>query len=438
MDKFVSLLESHPELAEEADGWDPSTIATYSSKKLRWKCPQSHLYFALVSNRTSRKSSCPFCSGNKVLTGFNDLATKYPDLAKEAVGWNPKEVTWGSGKKLEWRCALGHVWEVSPNQRTSTGSGCPYCSHNKVWVGYNDLSTLYPLIASESSGWNPSMYSSRSNKKLQWKCRQNHTWSSSPASRIRGDGCPFCSGKKVLPGFNDLATTYPEIAREAYGWDPSQVQKGSNKSRDWKCQIGHIWKASTNSRTNMSSGCSICSNLVVLKGFNDLATTHPHIASEADGWDPTKYISSGKKKMPWRCLTNDHRWLQRISERKSGTGCPSCAQTGFDPNKNAYVYLLRNPEKSVLQIGISGNMKKRMKSHYRNGFEVLDIRGPMKGILAFELEQDILRFLDRKTILRGKAVFVNEFDGYTESWLESDFKVQSVYDLINIIDEDNA
>ena len=28
--------------------------------------------------------------------------------------------------------------------------------------------------------------------------------------------CPFCSHKKLLSGYNDLATTYPQIAAE---WD---------------------------------------------------------------------------------------------------------------------------------------------------------------------------------------------------------------------------
>ena len=32
-------------------------------------------------------------------------------------------------------------------------------------------------------------------------------------------GCPYCHNRKVLPGFNDLATTHPEIAME---WDPNR------------------------------------------------------------------------------------------------------------------------------------------------------------------------------------------------------------------------
>ena len=35
----------------------------------------------------------------------------------------------------------------------------------------------------------------------------------SPRQRAaEGLGCPYCSGRKVLAGYNDLATTHPDIA----------------------------------------------------------------------------------------------------------------------------------------------------------------------------------------------------------------------------------
>jgi len=73
-----------------------------------------------------------------------------------------------------------------------------------------------------------------------------------------------CSGLQVLAGFNDLQTKFPEIAAEAYGWDPETVTKGSNKKKDWKCNQGHIYSSAVNSRTNMGSGCPICAE----SGFN--------------------------------------------------------------------------------------------------------------------------------------------------------------------------
>ena len=97
------LSVTHPELAKEAEGWDPSTVTFGSGKKLKWKCPKGHIYESTIVNRTSRKSGCPICSNNKVLPGFNDLATIFPELAKEAYGWDPSTYKPMSGKKVTWK-----------------------------------------------------------------------------------------------------------------------------------------------------------------------------------------------------------------------------------------------------------------------------------------------------------------------------------------------
>ena len=92
-----SLAETHPELAAQADGWDPTTLAAGSKKKVGWKCEQDHTWLAIVASR-KRGNGCPICSNKKVLAGFNDLATTNPELAAQADGWNSASVTKGSNK----------------------------------------------------------------------------------------------------------------------------------------------------------------------------------------------------------------------------------------------------------------------------------------------------------------------------------------------------
>ena len=57
-------------------------------------------------------------------------------------------------KKIIWKCKHGHEWEASVKSRTINGTGCPYCSHNKVLAGFNDLASQYPDIAAEWSDRN--------------------------------------------------------------------------------------------------------------------------------------------------------------------------------------------------------------------------------------------------------------------------------------------
>ena len=87
-----------------------------------------------------------------MIAGINDLATLEPLLVKQWSKKNkikPTEVSIGFHKKVIWRREKGHEWEAAVKSRTINKTGCPYCSHNKVLVGFNDLATLLPDIAAE-------------------------------------------------------------------------------------------------------------------------------------------------------------------------------------------------------------------------------------------------------------------------------------------------
>ena len=99
--------------------------------------------------------------------------------------------------------------------------------------------------------------------KFYWKCKNGHSYISSVGNRIKGTGCPYCAGQKVLEGYNDLATTNPELLKE---WDyekniikPTEISSGSGISVWWKCKNGHSWKSIIVNRTkNGKRGCPIC------------------------------------------------------------------------------------------------------------------------------------------------------------------------------------
>jgi len=441
---FNDLETTHPEIAKEANGWNVNEYSAGSNRKVSWICSLGHIWDADIAARTGKfKTGCPVCANQKILTGFNDLATKFPDLAIEADGWDPSEVISGSNKKFKWKCQFGHKWSAIASSRTSQGTGCPVCSNHKVETGINDLETTHPELAKEAFGWDPKKVNPGSPSKLQWKCSNGHIYSAPPFRRIgRNTGCSICANKTLLIGFNDLATTHPELAKEAFGWDPREVNAGrgiqksgkTNQKRKWKCSRGHIWEATPASRTNThhQSGCPVCTGNLLLIGFNDLATTHPELALEANGWDPTQVVAGGKKKVKWKCSIG-HVWSQTISERKSGTNCPSCAKSGFDPNKEGWLYFLEHSDWEMLQIGITNVPDDRLATHKRLGWEVLELRGPMEGDLARQWETDILRMLRKKNAAVGSTDIAGKFTGYTESWIKHSFPVSSLRELMNLV-----
>ena len=280
-----SLAEVHPELIAE---WSeknlpltPDDITFGSNKKVWWKGTCGHEWQTSVKAR-SNGEKCPICSGARVIAGINDLATLEPLLAKQWSKKNkikPTEVSIGSHKKVIWRCKKGHEWEAVVKSRTINKTGCPYCSHNKVLAGFNDLATLLPDIVAEWSEKNlpltPDSITFGSNKKVWWKGACGHEWQTSVKARSNGEKCPICSGARVIAGINDLTTLEPLLVKQ---WSkknrikPTEVSIGSHKKVIWRCEKGHEWEAAVKSRTINKTGCLYCSHNKVLAGFNDLAT----------------------------------------------------------------------------------------------------------------------------------------------------------------------
>ena len=84
-----SLAVVNPEVSRE---WDyeknspltPYDVAGCSDKKVWWICTEhAHSWRASVGSRNTNGNGCPYCAGQKVLKGFNDLASANKELAKE-------------------------------------------------------------------------------------------------------------------------------------------------------------------------------------------------------------------------------------------------------------------------------------------------------------------------------------------------------------------
>ena len=198
----------------------------------------------------------------------------YPNLVKEFDSkknfpLTPKDLSYGSGKKVWWKCSKKHEWITSVNNRNH-GNNCPYCLNKKV-SKENNLKFLFPNIAKEwhpnkNGNLNPEDFIKGSKKKVWWKCSKNHEWETNICHRTgnRKTNCPYCSNQKVSKE-NNLKFLFPNIAREWHptknnNLKPEDFVKGSNKKVWWKCSKNHEWKTHISSRTSNGSNCPKCSN----------------------------------------------------------------------------------------------------------------------------------------------------------------------------------
>ena len=256
----------------------PADVLPGTHKKIWWRCDQGHEWQAAVNSR-SAGCGCPICTNRKLLPGENDLSTAYPELARQ---WHPgkngslrpQQVLAGSKKRVWWRCDRGHEWQAAILARTSNQSGCPVCAGKTVLPGETDLASLLPELAAQ---WNyarnaplpPEQVTPYSNQRVWWRCELGHEWQAVIASRVsRNAGCPYCAGRKVLAGFNDLSTLEPKVAAQWHpdlngGLTPEMVTPGSRKKVWWQCSEGHAWKAVVYSRAGAQKcGCPVCAGKV--------------------------------------------------------------------------------------------------------------------------------------------------------------------------------
>ena len=358
-----SLYKMRPHLVSEWSDKNlpltPDDISYGSNKVVWWRGKCGHEWLTSVKAR-SHGENCPICSGSRVIEGINDLATKYPEIAAEWSTKNlplkPTMVSAGSHKKVIWVDKLGHEWTASVKSRVQ-GSGCPYCSHNLVLAGFNDLASRFPEIASEWSERNlpltPDKVTAFKNTRVWWKCHLGHEWYTLISTRSGGSQCPYCSGIKLLIGFNDLATKYPTLAKE---WSernlpltPDMVNEKSTKNVWWKCRTcGYEWKSVVRARAK-GSLCPVCADRTVLAGYNDLATTDPELLDEWDyekntGTLPTAVSRNSMKIVWWKC-SSSHSWRAKITDRTiEQKGCYLCErefQSAF-PQLLIMLYAVRN------------------------------------------------------------------------------------------------
>ena len=357
-----SLAVKMPELARQwhpskNEGLTPNDVTPGSGKKAWWQCEKGHEYQSRIDHRANGVG-CPICSNKQVLAGFNDLATRESELARQwhpskNEGLTPSDVTPGSGKKAWWQCEKGHGYQSSIADRVN-GVGCPFCANKKVLIGFNDLASNNADLAKE---WHPSLngeltpndVTPKSGKKVWWKCEVGHEYQSSIANRANRTGCPFCANKQVLAGFNDLATKDAELAKEWHplkngDMTPNEVTSNSGKRVWWLCEKGHEWESSVDSRSSKSRNCPYCSGSRA-SAENNLQILNPELAKE---WHPTKNgmltpdnVMRGSGRKVWWICRKGHEWEAFIANRSKGIGCPECSkesQTSF-PEQAIYFYI---------------------------------------------------------------------------------------------------
>ena len=219
--QFSSILSD--ELNENREPFlKPDQLKFSSSKKCWWTCRDCNFEWqATVKNRTKkiRKSGCPECAKEKrrltfsqsqikkhgAVSEFSELIEKEWDKIKNII--SPSEVSARNTGKFYWVCsACNHNWRTSPFSRTVLGTGCPHWGQKTVGLKTSERAlkksgSFFERVPYLLDEWDfeknvnllPEVCTPQSNKKVWWKCSNNHSWLANISHRVNGSMCPKCT-----------------------------------------------------------------------------------------------------------------------------------------------------------------------------------------------------------------------------------------------------
>lgn len=136
----------------------------------------------------------------------------------------------------------------------------------------------------------------------------------------------------------------------------------------------------------------------------------------------------------WKC-SEGRKWKAAVHSRSLGRGCPSCADSGYNPSKDGWLYLLHHDDFGLLQFGLTNVPDQRLGIHSKGGWDVIDLRGPMDRVLAADWERSLKALAKRKSLTMGRKLGVGKFTGYTEAWPLAEYRVGTLRELMDAVEE---
>ena len=313
-------------------GFDPTKLTCGSRKQVWWKCKNGHEWNSSISNR-NKGNNCPYCSGKKVLIGYNDLKTINPKLANE---WHyekngdltPEKFTANSGKKVWWKCTKEHEWQASIIDRNK-GNGCRICNSEKqtsfpeyaieYYLKKYGLDVIHTYI---EKGYELDVYIPAKNVAIEYDgyfWHKNRTKNDIEKNkRCQKDGIRLYRIRERLPSLNgssidyiiqqnqnDLSQAISDILSQILGF-PIDV----DIKRD-TIEIENLREYSEKENSLIFTNSQLANEWNFIKNGN---------------LKPLDFASNSGKKVWWKC-SNGHEWQATIDHRNKGTNCPYCSGT---------------------------------------------------------------------------------------------------------------
>lgn len=312
--------------------------------KIKFRCKNGGHEWSTSPNNLFR-TGCPICDGK----ALNDskfkmrIKEKYPDIEILNEYVNSHTVM----KCICHKCGLKFEKQAITLQK----NGCAKCNEaptrkltdKEYKERINNLydGNIIPL----------GTYTNQRTKFLHKCLKHNYEFIGYPAALKSGQtGCKYCTGENRGQGHMDTIESIKEKLFEKYG-DEYELVDTEYFGHEHKMNFIHHLKDgrshtlySTIGRVMADCKCVVCHGKQIAKGFNDIATLDPEIASWFANKEETYiYTCHSNVKIEFICPTCGHHLKKSLNQvsKDRDVRCPVCKDGISYPNKLMYNIMLQ-------------------------------------------------------------------------------------------------
>lgn len=287
----------------------------------------------------------------------------------------------------------------------SRGRGCKRCASEKISIGIDGFISRAREIHGDTYDYSCSVFVDVKSR-IAITCKDHGIFWQTPEKHLIGRGCHICAGNSQQHVKENIVDKFKVVHGNRYDYTEIDYVRSVDKLRIVCRQHGAFMQSANVHLRGV--GCPICSNNSKEHSKKMFSERAGCIHGEKYDYSLVDYNGAGIKV---KILCADHGvFEQQPTGHLYGKGCPRCAKTGFDVDKDAYFYLVTLNDKH-LGFGITANLKKRVSAHKRT-FEKYDVTYNILDIF-YGSGKDVLRcenFLKRNynIVNTGVPGFIEE------------------------------
>jgi len=273
--------------------------------KLSWSCEYGHVWLASFTNMRCNDSWCRKCVNVSRSITVESIVNIAKNNNGECIIGDEKICT---RSKITWICEYGHQW-ISRINDVKRGSWCPKCARNEQKLSIE----VAQNIAKDRCGECVSKIYHDNKSKLEWRCKNNHTWFASLSAVKRGNWCWECANH-YHP--NDVNKLIVDRGGTLVKIDNKNITR--NSIVHYNCRNGHNCVVRLRSLVeNME--CKFCYYDKQRFSIKDMEK----IAKLNDGFCLSEKYTNVSTKLKWACEFG-HIWCARPADIQRGGWCPMC------------------------------------------------------------------------------------------------------------------